>query len=90
MTYTTRPDQVDAPDWAAEFDVGDGITVEAGWMDDGPVELTVIGWSTVDRNEGLPVVLDVEIEDKTGQNVPENSACNTAIPKKCVVEGEDA
>lgn len=65
--YTTEPDNIDVPEWAREYDVGDTLccTFEGSEYD-----FTLLGWSTADRNEGRPVIPTAEIEAKTGKDIP--------------------
>lgn len=52
--FTTDPEEVDSPEWAAAYEPGDELRVQSDNMDTATT-VTIIGWSTIGRNRGLPV-----------------------------------
>jgi len=50
---TIDKSEVDVPEWAEDYEIGDVIHGETGA---GIVSLPVLGWSMTERNRGCPVV----------------------------------
>lgn len=75
--FTKDIEAAEAPEWAAAFDVGDDIRVQSESMDT-PTAVTIIGWSTIGRNRGLPVCRPEDV-----------NPCHSGYPNEIAIDKED-